>query len=130
MSRYAERRRHRGSALGTGNHCSAVDRIRTHREESERHGRASFTYLAPHSPDAGVSPKSREEVVEVLRFADGSSVPVVLYGEGSSLEGHTIPMRGELSLDFGLINEILEVRPGDFVALRRQSPNPASLTAN
>ena len=108
----------------------AVDRIRTHMEEIERHERASFTYLAPRSPDAVVFPKSREEVVEVLRFADEDSVPVVLYGEGSSLEGHTIPMRGEISLDSGLMNEILEVRPGDFVALRRQSPNLASPTAN
>ena len=70
------------------------DRIRTDAEELERHGRAFFTYLAPHAPDAVVFPKSREEVVEILRFADGCGVPVVPFGEGSSLEGHTIPIRG------------------------------------
>ena len=91
-------------------------RIRTDAEEIERHGGAFFTYLAPRAPDAVVFPVSREEVVEILRFADGRGVPVVPFGEGSSLEGHTIPLRGGISLDLGLMDEILEVRPDDFVA--------------
>jgi D-lactate dehydrogenase (cytochrome) len=95
---------------------SEEDRVRTDTEELERHGRAFFTYLAPHIPDAVIYPKSREEVVEIVRFADGRGVPVVPYGEGSSLEGHTIPIRGGISLDFGLMDEILGVRPDDFVA--------------
>ena len=41
---------------------------------------------------------------------------MVPYGEGSSLEGNTIPLHGGISLDFSLMNEILEVRPEDFVA--------------
>jgi D-lactate dehydrogenase (cytochrome) len=92
------------------------DRIRTDREEIERHGRAFFTYLAPRAPDAVVFPKNREEVAGILRFADGRGAPVVPYGEGSSLEGHTIPIRGGISLDLGLMDEVLEVRPDDFVA--------------
>jgi D-lactate dehydrogenase (cytochrome) len=95
---------------------SEEDRVRTDTEEIERHGRAFFTYLAPHTPDAVVYPKSREEVAEIVRFADGRGVPVVPYGEGSSLEGHAIPIRGGISLDLGLMDEILEVRPDDFVA--------------
>jgi D-lactate dehydrogenase (cytochrome) len=95
---------------------SEEDRVRTDTEEIERHGRAFFTYLAPHTPDAVVFPKSREEIAEIVRFADGRGVPVVPYGEGSSLEGHTIPIRGGISLDLGLMDEILEVRPDDFVA--------------
>jgi D-lactate dehydrogenase (cytochrome) len=63
-----------------------------------------------------VFPKKRDEVAEILRFANGSAVPVVPYGEGSSLEGNTLPLRGGISLDFSLMNEILEVRPEDFVA--------------
>jgi D-lactate dehydrogenase (cytochrome) len=92
------------------------DQVRTDTEEIERHGRAFFTYLAPHSPDVVVFPRNREEVVEIVRFADGRGVPVVPYGEGSSLEGHTIPIRGGISLDFSLMDEILGVRPDDFVA--------------
>jgi D-lactate dehydrogenase (cytochrome) len=91
------------------------DRVSIDEEELERHGRV-FSYHAPHSPDAVVFPETRDEVVEILRFANGSGIPVVPYGEGSSLEGNTIPLRGGISLDFSLMNEMLEVRPEDFVA--------------
>jgi D-lactate dehydrogenase (cytochrome) len=91
------------------------DRIRADAEEIERHGRAFFTYHAPHPPDAVVFPKSRDEVVKILRFANGRGVPVVPFGEGSSLEAHTIPLHGGISLDFGSMDEIVEVRPEDFV---------------
>ena len=92
------------------------DRIRADAEEIERHGRAFFTYHAPHPPDAVVFPKSRDEVVEILRFANGRGVPVVPFGQGSSLEAHTIPLHGGISLDFGSMDDIVEVRPDDFVA--------------
>ena len=61
-------------------------------------------------------PKNRDEVVEILRFANGSCIPVMPYGEGNSLEGNTIPLRGGISLNLSLMNEILEVMPGAFVA--------------
>ncbi len=92
-----------------------ADRIVTSGEELERHGRPVFTYHAPHSPDAVVFPKNREEVVGLLHFADERGVPLVPYGAGSSLEGHTIPLHGGISLDFRLMDEILELRPDDFI---------------
>jgi D-lactate dehydrogenase (cytochrome) len=91
------------------------DRTHVDGEEVERHGRV-ITYHAPRSPDAVVFPKNKAEVVEILRFANGRGVPVVPYGQGSSLEGHTIPVYGGISLDLSLMNGILEVRPEDFVA--------------
>jgi D-lactate dehydrogenase (cytochrome) len=92
------------------------DRVVTDGEEIERHGGAIFTYHTPRPPDAVLYPENREEVVEVLRFANEHDLAVVPFGEGSSLEGHTIPIRGGISLDLGRMDEILEVRPGDFVA--------------
>lgn len=92
------------------------DQILTSGEELERHGRAFFTYHAPNPPDAVVFPKSRDEVVQILRFADERGIPVVPFGQGSSLEGHTIPRQGGISLDTTLMSEILEIRPEDFVA--------------
>jgi D-lactate dehydrogenase (cytochrome) len=91
------------------------DRICADGEEVERHGRV-FTYHTPRSPDAVVFPKNKAEIVEVVRFANRRGIPVVPYGEGSSLEGHTIPVYGGISLDLRLINSLLEVRPEDFVA--------------
>jgi D-lactate dehydrogenase (cytochrome) len=92
------------------------DRIRADGEEVERHGGGIFTYHEAHPPDAVVFPKDRGEVVNLLRFASERGVPVVPFGQGSSLEGQTIPTRGGISLDLGLMNEIVEVRPGDFLA--------------
>ncbi len=91
------------------------NRISVDGEELERHGRV-FSYHAPHAPDVVVFPKGKAEVVEILRFANLRGVPVVPYGEGSSLEGNTIPLRGGISLDLSLMGEILEVRPDDFIA--------------
>ncbi len=82
----------------------------------ERHGGGVFTYHAPIPPDAVVYPESREEVVQVLRFANERGVPVTPFGEGSSLEAHTLPVRGGISLDMGRMDRIVEVRPDDFIA--------------
>ena len=93
-----------------------VDRIVSDADELERHGGGIFTYHAPRLPDAVVCPESRDEVAQVLRFANERGVPVVPFGEGSSLEAHTIPVYGGISLDLGRMDEIVEVRPDDFVA--------------
>ena len=106
----------------------AEDRISTDREEIVRHGTSVFTYHASHAPDAVIYPQSRKEIIEVLRFANERGVPVVPFGEGSSLEAHTVPVRGGISLDLRRMNEILEIRPGDLVArvqpgVRRETLN-------
>ncbi len=91
------------------------DRIHADGEEVERHGGAIFTYHDAHPPDAVVFPKNRDEVVDILRLANEHGVPVVPFGQGSSLEGQTIPTQGGISLDLGLMDEIVEVRPEDFL---------------
>src|SRR5215207_2992883 len=85
------------------------DRIVSGVEELRRYGAGVFTYHAPARPDAVVYPENSGEIVEVLRFANEHRIPIVPYGQGSSLEAHTIPVRGGISLDFGRMNLILEV---------------------
>jgi D-lactate dehydrogenase (cytochrome) len=92
------------------------DRIVSTEDDLERHGGGVFTYHAPVRPDAVVYPENRDEVVEIVRFANEHRVPVVPFGEGSSLEAHTLPVRGGISLDFARMDRILEVRPDDFIA--------------
>src|SRR5918994_960847 len=92
------------------------DRVVSDGDELERHGGGVFTYHAPVQPDAVVYPQSRDEVVEILRFANERRVPIVPFGQGSSLEAHTIPVSGGISLDLGRMTRILEVRPEDFIA--------------
>ncbi len=95
---------------------SDESRIITEGEEISLHGGGIFTYHAAHLPDAVVFPEGRDEVVEILRFANENDVPIVPFGQGSSLEAHTIPMHGGISLDFNRMNHILEIRPDDFIA--------------
>jgi D-lactate dehydrogenase (cytochrome) len=92
------------------------DRVRADAETVERHGASVFTYHDPRAPEAVVFPESREEVIELLRFADENGVPVVPFGAGSSLEAQTIPLSGGISLDLSRMDGILEIRPDDFVA--------------
>ncbi|TCP31277.1 D-lactate dehydrogenase (cytochrome) [Scopulibacillus darangshiensis] len=78
------------------------------------HGQ-DLTYHQPSNPDLVVFPKTMEEVQQVVVYAHKNNIPVVPYGAGSSLEGHAIPIKGGISLDFTEMNKIVEVRPDDFI---------------
>jgi D-lactate dehydrogenase (cytochrome) len=73
------------------------------------------SYHAPHLPDVVVFPKSTEDVARLLRYANDHEVPIIPFGVGSSVEGQVIPYHGGISMDFQLMNKILEVRPKDFL---------------
>ncbi|MEK5389466.1 FAD-linked oxidase C-terminal domain-containing protein [Margalitia sp. FSL K6-0131] len=73
------------------------------------------SYHTPHFPDVVVFPKNEEDVSRIMKFASEREIPVTPFGVGSSLEGHVIPYHGGISLDFQLMNQILEVRPEDFL---------------
>ena len=92
------------------------DRVVFAGDDLHHHGGAIFTYHTPVEPDAVVYPQSRDDVVEILRFANEHRVPIVPFGQGSSLEAHTLPVHGGISLDLGRMDLNLEVRPDDFIA--------------
>lgn len=92
----------------------AEDRVTTNMTILEQHSKDE-SYHTPHLPDVVVFPTSTEEVSAILQFANTHQVPLVPFGVGSSLEGHSIPLEGGISLDFQLMNQIVEVRPQDFL---------------
>ncbi|MEW9670636.1 FAD-binding oxidoreductase [Ammoniphilus sp. 3BR4] len=69
----------------------------------------------PHLPDVVAYPKNAQEVSQILQYANEHPIPVVPFGVGSSLEGAVIPYEGGISMDFQLMNSIIEVRPYDFL---------------
>lgn len=73
------------------------------------------SYHQPHKPDVVVFPKSTDEVSKIMKIAHDHNVPVVPFGIGSSLEGHSIPLKGGITVDFQLMSNIIEVRPEDFL---------------
>ncbi|QQE77508.1 FAD-binding oxidoreductase [Alicyclobacillus sp. SO9] len=67
-------------------------------------------------PDVVVFPESTDDIVQVLQFANYHRIPVVPFGAGSSLEGHTVPVQHGISVDLTNMHQILEIRPNDFLA--------------
>lgn len=73
------------------------------------------SYHAPHLPDVVVFAKDKTDVSKVMKFANEHEIPVVPFGLGTSLEGHVIPYQGGISIDFQLMNQIVEVRANDLL---------------
>ncbi len=73
------------------------------------------SYHASSLPDIVVFPTTAEEVSNTIKIAEQNKVPVVPFGVGSSLEGHVIPYDQGITIDFSLMNKIIEVKESDFL---------------
>jgi D-lactate dehydrogenase (cytochrome) len=80
--------------------------------DSHAHDESSFP---PVRPSAVVMASSTIEVSKVLAYCNQEKIPVVAFGAGTSLEGHTVPLYGGVSLDLTNMNRILEIRPDDLL---------------
>jgi D-lactate dehydrogenase (cytochrome) len=92
------------------------DRLVTSAAVREHHSHDT-SWLPAHMPDAVAFPRDEDEVVEIVRACVAKGVPVVPFGAGSSMEGHTIPVQGGISLDTREMNKIVEIRPEDGLAV-------------
>jgi D-lactate dehydrogenase (cytochrome) len=63
------------------------DDIHVDDEERNHHGASQWTYGITLPPSAVVYPTSTEDVAKILKIATKYRVPVVPYGNGTSLEG-------------------------------------------
>lgn len=64
-------------------------------------------------PDAVLFVRSTEEVSDALGLCSAHRLPVIPFGAGSSLEGHTLSPHGGVSLDLSEMTRIVEIRPHD-----------------
>ena len=65
--------------------------------------------LTPHLPDYVVAPRTTEEVRKIVLLANRGKIPVVPMGNGMSLTGLVIPLKGGIVLDMKRMDKILEV---------------------
>jgi D-lactate dehydrogenase (cytochrome) len=66
-------------------------------------------------PEVVVFPESTQDVQNIIRFAYEHAIPVTPVAVNSSLEGHTVPVQGGISLDMTRMNKILEFRSEDLL---------------
>ena len=94
--------------------CLSPERVSTNEVILDQHSKDE-SYHKPSLPDAVVFPLSAAEVSEIMKIATKYKVPIVPFGLGTSLEGHVIPYNGGISVDFSLMDKVLEVLPNDFL---------------
>lgn len=58
-------------------------------------------------------PRNTEEVSKVMKICYKYRVPIVPFSGGTSLEGHYIPTRKGLSIDFMNMDQVLQLNKGD-----------------
>jgi D-lactate dehydrogenase (cytochrome) len=89
------------------------NRLVTSQAVREQHANITTWHtVAP--PDAVVFPQSTEEVQQAVRICARHRLPVIPFGTGTSLEGHTNAPFGGVSIDLRDMNRILAVHPQDF----------------
>lgn len=92
------------------------DQIDTSPSSRALFSRGESTSLA-HEPDVVVYPESTADVQAVMRIATRLRVPVTAVGANSSLEGHTVPLHGGISLSLSKMDRLIDVAADDFLAV-------------
>ncbi len=95
------------------------EKISTTKADRDSHG-TSETYFPPTPPDAVVFAESTQDVAEAVKICAAHGCPVVAWGTGTSLEGHSLPVRGGVTIDLTRMNRVLELRDQD-LCVRVQS---------
>lgn len=90
------------------------EQISTNNTIREQHGKDE-TYHEPSLPDLVVYPHSTEEVSQIMKVAHNFNTPITPFGVGTSLEGHIIPYDNGITVDFSLMNKIIEIQASDLL---------------
>ena len=91
------------------------ERLSTGESNLDLHAKDQSQHLSVR-PEAVIWPENREEISEILKYANQQLLPVTGWGAGSSLEGNPIPTSNGLVLDFSRMNRVLKIRESDFQA--------------
>ncbi|WP_156290550.1 FAD-binding oxidoreductase [Oceanobacillus salinisoli] len=90
------------------------DQISTNPTILEQHSKDE-SYHTPSLPDVVVFPKNSQEVSQIVKTANKHNMHITPFGLGSCLEGHVIPYRHGITIDFSLMNSVLEIKEKDFI---------------
>ena len=90
------------------------DKVATTAAELDQHARGESFDLSVR-PDAVIYPTSTDDVAKVMRLAHARRIPVTPVAVNSSLEGHTVPTQGGISLDMTRMDRILAFEPDNLL---------------
>ncbi|GHA85205.1 FAD-binding oxidoreductase [Cognatilysobacter bugurensis] len=93
--------------LGDGWRTDANERLTYGYDNSRRHA----------MPDAVALPRTREQVVGLVRACRRHRVPVVARGRGTNTTGAAVPVAGGVVVSFERMERIVDIRPGDRCAI-------------
>lgn len=88
------------------------DRLSQSKPDLAAHGQ-SETHFAAIPPDAVAYPASTDDVAGIVRICAEHGCPVVGYGAGTSLEGHTLAVQGGVAVDFRDMAGVIELHAND-----------------
>ncbi|MGK6314670.1 FAD-binding oxidoreductase [Neorhizobium sp. DT-125] len=109
--------------LHFGDRLSTTDAVREH------HGH-DMSRQPTRLPDAVVYAENEDEVARVVSACFEAGVAVTPFAAGSSMEGHTIPLKGGISLDLTRMNQIVAVNHEDFDAQAQAGVTRKQLNAH
>lgn len=88
------------------------ERFQTGQDIRTQHAHTT-SYIPTQAPDGVAFAQSTEEVQEIVRICAEHRVPVIPFGTGTSLEGHTNAPGGGISVDLMRMDKVLTVNPED-----------------
>lgn len=89
------------------------DRVTLDEDELEQRGKEMSGYATPSNPQVVVFPETTQHVSDIMKIAHSRKIPVIPYTAGTSLEGHTVAVRGGICIDMKNMNQILAVNMED-----------------
>ncbi len=92
-----------------GDRASTAEAVRAH------HGRDESPF-DPQLPDAVVFAQTTDDVCTAVKLCARYGVPIIPYGNGSSLEGHLLAVEGGVSIDLSGMNRVLSIEADDLTA--------------
>ena len=88
------------------------DRLSTSKHDLEHHGR-SESHFPSTPPDAVAWPTNTDEVCQIVKICAEHQIPLIGWGAGTSLEGHTLATQGGVVVNFAMMNRVLQINTED-----------------
>lgn len=95
------------AVLGDAWRTDANERLTYGYDNSRRHA----------LPDAVALPRTRDEVIALVRACRAHRVPLVARGRGTNTTGASVPVEGGIVVSFERMDRTLDIRPGDRCAI-------------